>query len=293
MFYPIFAPILLWIVGALAVFVIGATAAFVVPLFRRDRVVRFWTIGALLSLVPLGTTFPSDRMLLFVAVGAFAVVARLFDEALARIDSGKESRAWRMLPGFIIGVHLVIALLLYPMRARGVIAVRHALDLAERSYPADPAIRQQAVVMVNPPADPFAAYVPVMRAAFGKPLARTQIWLATGASEVTLEGIDDYTVRVVQRGGFIPTSSETMLRSPKRPFRTGDVIETAIARVEITRTENGRPMETLTRFQVRLSDPSLRWIRWKNLGFEPFVPPRPGKRITVEKVDLLRITLGT
>jgi hypothetical protein len=57
------------------VFVLAATAfgAVVIalwwPMLRQNRPARFWLTGLLLSLVPISTAFPSDRMLLFPGLG--------------------------------------------------------------------------------------------------------------------------------------------------------------------------------------------------------------------------------
>lgn len=291
--YPIVFPAMKWVVGALAIAVLGATVVFVRPLWRRDPTVRFWAAGAILSLIPLGTTFPSDRMLLFVAVGAFALVAHLFAEALARWESEAATLPWRALPYAIVGVHLVVAPLTYPLRARGIVAVRQSLELAYRSVPKDPRLSEQTLILVNPPADPYAAYVPIMRAAFGDPVPEQQLWLATGDSAVTVERVDDRTLRVTPEKGFLRTYSEWMLRSPTHPFHVGDEIEVGAACIDITRvTSDGRPAETLTHFDRPLDSPSLRWMVWRKSGYVPFEPPPVGKSVVIEPVDLLAVGLG-
>jgi hypothetical protein len=283
MAYPLVMPALTWFVGALAFLVIVATAAFIAQIWKQKRTVPFWTAGALMALVPLGSTFPSDRMLLFVAIGAFAVVAELFAEALAHHEVH-----WRGLAYSIVAIHLVIAPLSYPLRARGIVAVRRSLALAYDSVPKDAG--GQTLVFVNPPMDPYAAYVPVLLAAHGKPVPR-QLWLATGATDVVLERLDARTLRVEQDGGFLRVYSEWMLRDRRRPFRVGERIDVGVARIVVTKvTEDGRPAQVVAEFDRELE--RLRWMNWEGLGYVDFQLPKVGQKVTVPKVDLIRVAFA-
>ena len=52
--------------------------------------------------------------------------------------------------------------------------------------------------------------------------------------------------------------------------------------VEVTElTNDGRPAEASFEFAVPLEDSSLRWLKWKDGRFEPFVLPEIGETIEV------------
>ena len=73
---PALRPIVL-LSSAAVLLVFGALAASVL---RRDVVARFWAIGMVLSAVVGTASFPSDRLLSFVSLGAAPLLARLLGE---------------------------------------------------------------------------------------------------------------------------------------------------------------------------------------------------------------------
>ena len=86
----------------------GAAAivvALFVPLILRDRVARFWGLGLVLSLVPIGAVGPENRLLGFVGLGSMALLAQLAQAVFA--DSLDAPRVWK---GF---AWIAIPLLLY------------------------------------------------------------------------------------------------------------------------------------------------------------------------------------
>ena len=64
-----------------AVACVAMLAAALAPLLRRDREARFWTLGMVLALLPISATFPANRLLFFVGLGAMALLARLLASA--------------------------------------------------------------------------------------------------------------------------------------------------------------------------------------------------------------------
>ena len=106
--------------------VVALFAALFVPLCRRDRLARFFAVGALGAVVPICSTFPADRLLWFVGVGAMGLVARWLE---------LRPRAW--------WAAVVAALLdLDPSRAGGAAAGR-ALALDGHGVASDPTRRRQ------------------------------------------------------------------------------------------------------------------------------------------------------
>ena len=91
-------------------------------LVRRDRLARFWAIGGAIALVPICGAHPNDRHLFIVGLGGAALVARYL---AAWADRGQPEQA-RLLPqrgatvlaGFFVLVHLVLAPIALPIRAR-------------------------------------------------------------------------------------------------------------------------------------------------------------------------------
>jgi hypothetical protein len=282
-------------VFALALLVLAGTIALVAPLWRRDPRVRFWATGAALALLPAAATFPADRLLTLVALGAMPLLAMVVAWAVERLRQGPSRSAMplRALLHGVVLVHVVLAVALFPMRARGIEAVRDALERADAGVPAGADIAQRTVIYANPPGDPFAAYVPIMRADAHRPRPAAQRWLATGLSDVRLTRVDAHRLHVQPEEGFVESPMERMLRSPGRPLAPGDVVTLSDVRIEITgQTPDARPASALFTFDRPLEHPSLLWLHWGVVGYEPFQPPSVGQTRVLPAIDLARATFG-
>ncbi|MET0591750.1 MAG: hypothetical protein ABW133_03565, partial [Polyangiaceae bacterium] len=166
--YPLVFPAGRWAVMIVAAVVIGILAVLIAPLWRRDRSVRFWVVGCLLSTLLMCTTFPHDRLLTGLGVGAMALVAHL----LASAWEGTHPLRGRLVPitaGGLFFLHVVLATILSPLRARAMTDVNRMLERANQSVPSDASVTGKSVVLVNPPLDPFGGYFLMYRAVQGVP----------------------------------------------------------------------------------------------------------------------------
>ncbi len=250
-----------------------------VGVWRRDPVARFFATGVVLATVPICSTFPADRLLFFVGVGAMGLVAQLL------VGGGR----WpvRVLATIYVIVHLVMAPPLLAIRSRSMLSVEAPLARAERSIPWAPSVRNQTVVLVNPPADLFVGYVLLTRRAQGTPEPERLRWLSATPRGVEVQRVDDRTMLVRPVGGFTAEVSEQMLRSPRRPLHVGDRVE--LTGVDIT-LEGATEKPTAARFVFdrSLEDPSLVWLKWDIDRFAPFALPAVGERVTLPPIDFLR-----
>ena len=290
-------PALGWLLLGLASLVLLSAALLLRPLWRKDPSLRFWVVGAVLSAVPACATFPADRLLSWLAIGGAPAVALVFS-ALLDARRNPSTSAWspRFVGGALAAIvllHVVIGPLTMPWRGMGAAALREMLARAEKSVPSSAEISSKTFVYVNPPADPLASYIPIIRADVGKPLPGAQRWLATGTSEVVLQRIDARTLRVRQTGGYLLAPSETIFRSPRRPLKVGERVQLGGFSAEVTSLmPDGRPAEALVRFSGPLEDGSLRWFRWAEAGYEPFRLPAIGERVRLPKADFFKVAYG-
>jgi hypothetical protein len=293
---PLVFPGLEYVLFGLALAVIIGTAFLLVPLWKKANV-RFFVVGALIAGIAPCATFPSDRLLTWIAIGASAVLAELLAAVLASLHDPASS-PWRprlalTVAASILTFHAVLGPVFLPIRAMGIEKVRQALERAERSVPNAAGIERETFVYVNPPGDPLVSYIPIMRADSGGHLPRAQRWLASGTSEIAIERLDDRSLRVRPQLGFMQSASEQVLRSPRRPLRVGDVVEIRGFSAQITALmPDGRPAEAVVRFETRLEDRSLRWFCWSGAGYEPFRLPPVGKQVVLPKVDLMKVAYG-
>jgi hypothetical protein len=258
--------------------VVAIVACLVWPTLQRHAVARFFAVGLLLATVPVCATFPADRLLWFVGVGAMGLLACFFaDEprGLRRVG------AWAM-----IALHIFLAPPLLALRSRSMTTVEKPLSRANDTIPKTPDITHKTVVLMNPPAEYFAGYVQLTRAGKGEPQPARLRWLATGADGVELTREDANTLRVRQVHGFTHNISEIMLRSPRDPLAAGQHIAIAGLAIDIL-----APDEARMRFDVPLEDASLVWLRWQDeRGYVPATPPPVGATLALPPVNLLAAT---
>lgn len=287
--YPLLWPGLRVAVMALALVVLATFALVLRPLLVRDARVRFWATGMALSLLPLCATFPHDRLLLAPGIGAMALIAVLLEAGWAQ-----RARLGPLLGTLLLlGVHGAAAGVLAPLRAADVGRFDELLRASDATLPADPGIRARTLVLLNPPLDPFAAYLPAYRQYFGIPRPRQQLWLASGVDDVAVTTLDAHSLAIRQRGGFISASMQRMLRSVGPELVRGGLVR--LDGVEISIGERGpdqRPHAIIVRFQRELADPSLLWFSWQGTGYVPFELPAVGREVVLPRAPLERLLFG-
>ena len=277
-----------WSVLVIAMFVLVVFV--VLPVAKKDPVTRFFALGCVLASFPMCSTFAHDRLLMVPCLGSMAVVARVLASwAEAPRPRGMLSTA---AVAVLAIVHLVIGPLLLPVRAYAAVGessrlLNHAYD----SIPSDPSIAGRTVVLVNPPFDPFASYFPLVRQAEKKPRPHHLRWLATGATPLRIERMDEQTLLIEAKRGWLSTTSERMLRNPeKAPAEVGSVVNLSDVTFEVVHVIDRRPDVIRVRFAMPLGDARLVWLQWNRdtRGFIPFLPPPVGSSVEVDPVDMWR-----
>jgi hypothetical protein len=162
------------------------------------------------------------------------------------------------------------------------------LRASDATLPSGPGVEAQTIILLNPPLDPFAAYLPVYREAGGVARPRQQLWLATGVSDLFVTTLDEHRLALRPEDGFLSSSMQLMLRSVRQASVRGEQVQLDGASVQVTElTGDGRPLQIVVRFDRSLADPSLVWRRWQHTGYAPFVLPAIGKTVVLPKADVL------
>ncbi len=292
-----------WLFAVVFLTVVGVG---LLPLIARDRLARFWTMGMLLAVLPACVAFAMDRLLLFVGIGAMGLLAQWLGGLSQRSDWVPRRAVWRrpagVLAGVLLAIHLVAApvifwVMIHVPRAAG----RESAQLMD-TFPADPEIARQTVVVVNPLALGAHWYLTLQQDIHRRPVPQRSLDLASACSVVRLTRIDPRTLAVRPHGGYLPRLrqwpghprppmmssvhavhlADRFLRSDRRPLALGQTVELTVATIEITElTADGRVAEARFRFQVPLEDPSLRWLKVTRQGYEPMAPPAVGQAVDV------------
>lgn len=283
--YPGLKPWLPALMMAIALITLLVMVLLALPLLRRDPRARFFALGALLATVPVCAQFPHDRLLPFIGIGGMGLLALLLEPYLSEAHAGL-SRLRRFALAGLVGLHLVLAPVWLPLRVRAPLDIERMVRAGERSIDDSPSVRDKTVVLMNPPVDAYAGYVPPMRAAEQRPRPAAIHWLATGASEVRITRADLRTLRVRPVAGFLSLPSERMQRDPRDHMAVGQLVPLHQLSIEITElTSDGRPAEILARFSHPLEDARYSLLHWEGGRFQPFTPPAVGASTSLPGVD--------
>lgn len=285
--YPVLAPSLQPALLGLACVVLGALCAVALPILRTRPAARFWLAGCLGSFIPLCATFPHDRLLLAPSIGGAAFLAEVIEHAL----SGASLHHSRWAATVLLPLHLLIAPALCCFRAATVGDLDDLLRAQNATLPSSPSVREQTLVLLNPPLDPFAAYLSPYRELHQIPRPGALYWLATGVSELRVTALDDHTLSIRPREGYLWSSSQRMLRSSAPGHDDwATPLELRQATFTVSKvTADGRPQEVRVRFKKELQDRTLTFMRWAGPGYVVFTPPKPGGSVLVPAVDLLSV----
>jgi hypothetical protein len=259
-------------------------------LLRRDATARFFATGMLLAAVPVASTFPADRLLTFTSLGAMGLIAQFLAASIRQRELLGDGRLRRFgascVAVFFLVIHVVLAPPFLVLRSRSMVAVARVLDRADASVPNDP-----LVIIVAAPSDALAAYVPIMRKSRGRPAPGRLYWLATSTTPVTVERLDDHTLRIAPERGFLLHEIDQMMRSPRiHPFAVGDRIALTGVTMEVESiTADGRPLTALAHVERSIDDPALTWLRWEGHAYVAYRPPAIGARDTLPAVDFSKL----
>lgn len=268
----------------LSVFSFAITAIVAVlfmPLILRDRVARFWGLGALLSLIPIAAVGPENRLLGFVGLGSMALLAQLTQVVFARTSVASVPRVWK---GFawaatlvLLLVHLIAAPLLGIARIAYQANVSSRMERAMASVPSDLRMKSQDLVLINPPDHIYlVTAIWAVHRLGNLPMPRHMRALSSGG-ELEVTRVGPRSLRVRFPGGFFPTAFSRFVRSPNERFWAEQHFELPGLSVVVEALDaQGDPEQVLYEFPVPLEDPSLRWMRWQDGAYVPWTPPAVG-----------------
>ena len=253
-----------------------------IPLVLRDRIARFWALGALLSLVPISAVGPEDRLLGFVGLGSMALLAQQAQFVFGSSGVAPVSRVWRGFAWAATSLLLLLHLIAAPLIGNALIAFQKGVNVrlkhAMASVPGDPQIASQDLVLINPPDHIYTVTaIWAVHQLESLPVPRHLRALSSGGTlEVTRVGPRSLQVRFPE--GFFPTAFSRYVRSPNERFSVGQHFEVPDLSVTIEALDaQGDPAEVLYEFPVPLEDPSLRWMSWKDGEYAQWTPPALGQ----------------
>lgn len=270
---------LTWVmVLAGAVFLALLVHAFA-ALVRTDRIARFWAVGFVLSLGTVCAPHPTDRHLFVVGVCGSALIARFLAAWAERRLHGDllPARGATVIAVAFVAIHLVLAPILLPVRARLPGSLSRGLARIDALVPGDAALAQHDLVLVNVPFKYLCNFASVVRRSNGGASPGRWRCLGVSADAVSVSRPDATTLVLRPAEGYLRYFEDTNVRSRQVPFAAGDRVELPDFTIVIQQvTADHRPAEVAFHFAVPLDDASLRWRVWRDGAYRPFVPPPVG-----------------
>jgi hypothetical protein len=218
----------------------------------------------------------------------------LFAEYFARfVEGALPQRTFAALgAGLVVWLHVILSPLSLAGGSWAMHDVRMMLERADRTVPSTESIRERDVIFINPPQDPIVIFSPQRRALLGIPRPHTQRWLATGLTEIRVTRVDERTLELEPRAGFVREQTERVARG-SRPFDVGQRIDLPGMHVRVMAlTADGRPQRARFTFDFPLEDARYVWRVWLDENFVAFQPPPVSASVIVPEADFSTMLLG-
>lgn len=256
-------------------------------LVRRDRLVRFWVAGMLISALPACATFASDRMLLAVGIGGMGLVAQVIARhSEVELEAYWTRRSVKILSVVFIVFHLVLSPLLLPARALQPQTMAASTDDAFRSLDRLGDLRGKTVVIVTAPQFNYATYTLFTRQELGLSTPDRATAVATGLNATTVTRVDDHTLQLASEEGFMTAALDRVFCHPDHQFEAGRTVSLSGLSIQVTRvSDSGDPIEIECTFEHSLNDPSLLFTAWSAEGYVPFELPPLGENVEIPAVN--------
>jgi hypothetical protein len=232
----------------------------------RRRAIRFAGLGVILSLIPLTTTAPHDRVLVVATIGSTLAFGEVLDLALLR-----GAVALRIGAGLITIVHYLVS----PAGAVGLASNIERIKVAGANYPIaagldDAQLRRQSLVVVHTPELLWATLLPVAREAQG--LNRPNfVWVLHAeptAESLSVRRVDAHTVELHDPRGWLRGPDSTLLRGPSEPFAVGDELATLDFVLTVLEVDGVRPVHVAVRMRAPLDSAGLVIVTWADGDFD-------------------------
>lgn len=280
--------------------------------FRVHRRARFWLLGTILAVVPFCATLPMSRSLLFVAVGAFGLIAEYIagwraeiwnaPDGVVRLQRVYRAPIWiwgsaRNLFVLFVVVHIPFAAVTRYMAPELTAQMQQKVARTMDLGPTEDLGRRDLVV-VNAPNPASFLYEPYILAYEGRTLPRTMRVLTPGFGEVEVTRLSTnvLAVKSISRSLFDCQQKEQRtdfvffyrylsdVRGPDHPLEVGDRVNLERMTAEVRAVDaRGFPREVAFEFAVPLEDASLKWLwwNWDKQQYQEFVPPPVGEAVTL------------
>jgi hypothetical protein len=231
------------------------------PVFDRRKEARFFLLGAVLSLIPLATTPPQDRIVQFVAYGICGIVALFIGEVSS---APMASRLQRGVSQLFMNIHGWFSTIAFIPFLFGCLSLGARADAIENALPKS---SQAGVVLVNIPNDIALDFPRLMRERRGIPSPKYVYALYAGSSGIEVTRVNARTLQIHVERGWLATRIERVRNDLSIPFAVGQRVRLSDMEVEIQKVNRANaPVTALFRFHTPLDDPNRALFIWNERG---------------------------
>jgi hypothetical protein len=237
-------------------------------------------------MIPVCATLPMDRLLTFVGIGAFGLLAQFWEFVFNSSSGAPRGRWWRMsakaMAWYLLVVEAVLAPLACPVRAANPVGPRWVHERLLVRTPLPTSIGEKTLVIVNAPSPIHAGYILFLQLLSGQPVPQHTRVLAPAVPAVTIRRVDGHTLEIRPKRGYLGLALDRVFRNERRPMAEGQEVKLTGMTVRVTAvTADGRPAVANFRFDEPLESPSFVWLCYRGKSYEPFVPPPVGEETRI------------
>ncbi len=276
---------------AIAGVVVAISIAAIAPLWRSDRVLRFWAIGALLAVIPMCATVPNGRLMVVAGLGVCGVVARYIANL---IEHHHIHQAKGLLAAFWLIALGVLSPLQLPFEARIMGVFGQPQKHAVQSVPPSAAGRTLVVVSV-PDLIFMCNQLPIVLLTENRPTPKRIRCLAGVDGDIVVKREDEHTLLLHTPQGLLSGFLAPLFRSPTNPLDKTWSLKLSDVFMEIAEfDQDSKPVALRVRFHTPLSDPSRTFVAWSPsvYAFVPFDPPAIGQATMIRGQRFVDLLMG-
>jgi hypothetical protein len=247
----------------------------------EQRSARWWLVGAILSALPVLSTFPSSRLLLLPSLGWMVVVAVVLHTGWRHA-----ARPLRVLAWWMAILNIVIAPLTWPLQSRFICDTGNRAFKAILAAEIDPEAAPRQHVVIVSAQDPLVGFYPMIcRLYYGQPMPRSMraLSLAPYTHRLHRTAADAFELEVVD-GAMLTTDFEKLMRdNAAYPMRVGDTVRLTGMEVTVLAVGAQGPTRIGCRFDAPLEDPGYCFLSWRDQGLRRLVLPPVGGTVDLPR----------
>ncbi len=272
------------------------------PLLKSSPQARFWALGSVLSIPPVCSVIPADRLLFFVGIGGHALLALWLVSVFGTSEGRDPNRFKRVaMKGFaslLIVLHLVLAPVgLWFSSMIALPAGEKPIRETARSLAKEGDMEGRSVLILNTPSPILSSYLGprLFVEGYGIP---ENIWsLSPGIYPLSIERPDTQSLILGVPGSFLlPPGAglpggqlidvrylhqnfATLYRNLEDKIAIGESISMGEWSIEVTEIgEGNQPREITLRFNRPIEEMGMDWYRWEENRVIPYALPEVGEK---------------